>query len=596
MFRIRKIFDNVAPGNRDAINQVAAILRAQFPNARVEEIEKLNPQLINPLKYKYRSILLVAEDGMGKVKGFAMLLHFPDIDIVYLELISAAPTGTGGGIGGALYERAREEARSLDVWGLFFECSVDDDTKISDPAILKQNKARLRFYERYGARPIINNAYASPVKTGDQDLYYLVFDDLGQGIELEGKRTRKIVRAILERKYGDVIPARQIESVVKSFTDDPTRLRAYQYLRRKSPPKREPVHRQIALIVNEGHDIHHVKERGYVEAPVRISVIVHQLDKTQLFTRIEPRRSQEKLIKEVHDRRYVDYLHHACNTLPLGKSIYPIIFPTRNIERPPKDIELQVGYYCMDTFTPLNRNAYQAARGAVDCAVTGAEELLKGYHLAYALVRPPGHHAERRAFGGFCYFNSAAVAANYLSRYGKVAVLDVDFHHGNGTQDIFYQRSDVLTISIHGDPHFAYPHFAGFTDEHGDGEGKGFNINFPLPEDTTVKRYQQTLAKALKKIEKFNPAYLVICLGLDTAKDDPTGTWTFQARDFAENGRMIGSLNLPILIVQEGGYRTRTLGRNTRHFFMGLAKMHSTHHAGKNVKIARREIKNHENS
>ena len=575
MFRIRKIFDAVAPSNRETVDEVLAILRAQFPNARPVEFERLPEQLTDPLKYRYRSVLLVAEDGVGRVKGFAMLLHLTDIDVVYLELISTAPDGMGGGVGGALYERVREEALSLNALGVFFECSVDDPEVIDDAAVLAQNVARLKFYERYGARPLINNVYASPVKPGDKDLYYLVFDGLGQGTELDRRTARTVVRAILDRKYGDLLPKAQIDEVVRSFRDDPVQLRALRYVvpsRVRHDPR---LHRGIALVVNEGHDIHHVKDRGYVEAPVRLSAILSRIERTGLFTRVAPRRAAEKWIKAVHDHKYVDYLRHACAQLPPGKSIYPIIFPIRNNLRPPKDFELQVGYYCMDTFTPLNRNAYLAARGSVDCALTGAEELLKGYSLAYALVRPPGHHAERRAFGGFCYFNSSAVAANYLSQFGRVVVLDVDFHHGNGTQDIFYHRADVLTISIHGDPHFAYQHFAGFADERGVGDGDGYNINYPLPERTSVERYQRTLEDAMRRIRRFRPAYVVLALGLDTAKDDPTGTWTLKAQDFERNGRIIGALEQPILVVQEGGYRTSTLGTNARHFFAGLSEAHS---------------------
>lgn len=572
MIRIRKIYDDTSAANRDAIAQAQVILRKQFPRARPVDLEKLPKQLHDPVQYRYRSILFVAESVTGKVKGFAVMLHMPDLGIAYLELISAAPGRTGGGIGSVLYEWLREEARSLGVQGLFFECSVDDPAFVTDPVLLKQNITRLRFYERYGARPIMNNDYACPVHPGDEDLYYLMYDTLGSEAPLRLKNMRKIVRGILDRKYGDLLDPAQIEAVTLSFKDDPIALRPPKYKQHTTAqsPREKSTGKGIALIVNEAHSIHHVRDRGYVEAPVRIPVIMQELEKTQLFTHVKPRKTPLRLIKQVHDADFIDYLHRACERLPLGKSIYPIIFPTRNITRPPEDIELEVGYYCMDTFTPLNSNAYLAAHGAVDCAVTGAASLLEGYRLAYALVRPPGHHAERRAFGGFCYFNSAAVAAEYLSAYGRIAILDVDFHHGNGTQDIFYTRADVLTLSIHGDPRFAYPHFAGFKDEHGEGAGEGFNINFPLPESITVEQYQQTLAKALKHIRTYRPAYLIISLGLDTAKADPTGSWTLRANDFAVNGRMIGALGLPTLIVQEGGYRTRTLGINARHFFEGL--------------------------
>ena len=577
MIRIRKINDDTSAANRDAIAQAQAIMRKQFPGARTSDVDKLPLQLHDPMQYRYRSILFVAENLAGKVKGFAMLLHMPDLGIAYLELISAAPGRTGGGIGGMLYEWVREEARSIGVQGLFFECSVDDPALVSNPELLKQNAIRLRFYERYGVRPIINNDYASPVHPGDEDIYYLMYDALGGDAPLRLKPLRKMVRGILERKYGDLLEPAQIDFVVRSFKDDPAQLRAPKYKSRAAPPasRKKQRGKGIALLVNETHSIHHVRDRGYVEAPVRVPVIMQELDKTGLFTRIKPRKTPLRSIKRVHDADYVDYLRRACARLPAGKSIYPIIFPIRNILRPPEDIELEVGYYCMDTFTPLNGNAYMAAHGAVDCAVTGAATLLEDYRLAYALVRPPGHHAERRAFGGFCYFNSAAVATDYLSAYGRVAVLDVDFHHGNGTQDIFYERADVLTVSIHGDPRFAYPHFAGFKDERGMGAGEGFNINYPLPENCTVERYQRTLATALKQIRAFRPAYLVLSLGLDTAKADPTGTWALRADDFTVNGRMIGALGLPTLIVQEGGYRTRTLGINARHFFEGLWAGHN---------------------
>ncbi|MFA5701138.1 MAG: histone deacetylase family protein, partial [Desulfuromonas sp.] len=188
----------------------------------------------------------------------------------------------------------------------------------------------------------------------------------------------------------------------------------------------------------------------------------------------------------------------------------------------------------------------------------------------YALVRPPGHHAEYKAFGGFCYFNSAAVAAQYLSKFGRVALLDIDYHHGNGQQMIFYQRSDVLTVSLHGHPRFAYPYFCGFGEEVGEHEGKGYNLNLPLPEMLNFEEYSKALHKGLKRIRRHQPVYLLICLGLDTAKGDPTGTWSFTAKDFAALGRTLGQMQLPTLVLQEGGYNNRSLGVNARNFFSGL--------------------------
>jgi acetoin utilization deacetylase AcuC-like enzyme len=208
----------------------------------------------------------------------------------------------------------------------------------------------------------------------------------------------------------------------------------------------------------------------------------------------------------------------------------------------------------------------------VDATLTAAGCLLKGYRTAYALVRPPGHHAERKVFGGFCYFNSTAIAANYLSRYGKVAVIDIDYHHGNGTQDIFYERCDVLTISLHGRPRFTYPYFSGYSQEKGAGAGLGYNVNYPLPQELDGPEYLAVLERAVGRIRRFKPAFLVVALGLDPAKGDPTGSWSLKAGDFEQNGAMLASLDLPTLVVQEGGYRVRSLGINARRFFEGLIR------------------------
>jgi acetoin utilization deacetylase AcuC-like enzyme/GNAT superfamily N-acetyltransferase len=572
MFRIRRVHDDITPANKEAIAQVQEILRTQFHLLSQRDIAKLPEQLRNPLKYRFRSILFVTEGLKGRITGFALLFHEPALKFCYLDYISAAERRTGGGIGGALYERVREEALDLNSVGLFFECLPDDPSLSKDPLILKQNAARLRFYERYGARPIINTRYETPLKPGDDNPPYLVYDGLGQGEGLPLEAARQIVRAVLERKYKGVCPPSYVDMVVESFQDDPVRLREPRYIKKAPlPPRRAiPVDKQIVLVINDRHLIHHVEELGYVESPVRIDTILKELDKTGLFNKIAPRHFSERYIKTVHDGQFVDYFKKVCAGLAPGQSIYPYVFPIRNIARPPKELPVRAGYYCIDTFTPINGNAFLAAKRAVDCALTAAEQILEGYRLAYALVRPPGHHAERRSFGGFCYFNSAAIAAQYLSAYGRVAILDIDYHHGNGAQNIFYQRPDVLTTSIHGHPSFAYPYFSGFADEKGAGAGKGFNINIPLPEKIDGRRYYQVLSEAVKRITRFRPQFLIVPLGLDTAREDPTGSWSLEADDFEAVGRMIGSLRLPTLVVQEGGYDTRVLGINARRFFTGL--------------------------
>ncbi len=568
-FVIRKIYDATTRGNREALERVIEIAHQQIEEPHEEGIQKILGQLQDPMRYGYRAILFVAQRGTGSFEGFALLLHFPDLEFCFLEYISAAPGGTGRGVGSALYERVREEAEELGAEGVFFECLSDDAAVVEDPAELAQNRARLRFYERFGARPIAGTLYEKANESSDP---FLVFDGLGHETPLTRKRGRAIVRAILERKYGFMCTPAEIDAYVASFRDDPVRLRPPRYRRRRSAEKGvlAPRRRRIALVVNEKHDIHHVRERGYVEAPVRIRAILKAIEATGLFERIADREFGERPIAAVHDPEYARYLKRACARVPAGKSVYPYVFPIRNASRPPRDLPLRAGYYCIDTFTPLNANAYLAARGAVDCALTAAECVLEGHRFAYALVRPPGHHAERGNFGGFCYFNSAAVAAERLSRLGRVAVLDVDFHHGNGTQDIFWRRADVLTISIHGDPANTYPYFAGFADEVGEDDGRGFNWNLPLRDGIGGERYRRALREALERVREFAPAYLVVALGLDPAKGDPTGSWLLGAADFRKNGELIAALDLPTLVVQEGGYRTRSLGAHARAFFTGL--------------------------
>ena len=571
MFRIRKIHDAVSPANRDMVDQIKGILTEQFPLATKKEIDKLPGQLEDPVRHRYVSNIFVAEDARNHIRGFALMLYFTDLKFCYLEYISTAPGQTGGGIGSVLYERVREEAIARKAIGLIYEVLPDEPHLCLYPELLKQNIARLRFYERYGARPILNSAFKDPVKSEENDLFFLVLDDLGRDAKISRLAMHRIVRAILVRKY-DTVDEEYLKRVQNTFQDNPIKLREPRYSKGNPVVSLKNPSIEIPVVVNTGHDIHHVKDRGYVEAPVRINSIQKELAKLKMFKYIKPRRTPARLITTVHDKEFVNYIRKICANIPPGKSTYPVVFPVRNHTRPPKDLEIRAGYYCIDTFTPINHNAYLAARGAVNCAVTAADEIIGGKPFAYALVRPPGHHAERRAIGGFCYFNSAAIAANYLSNFGRVAVLDIDFHHGNGMQDIFYNRRDVLTVSIHGHPNEAYPFFSGFEDEIGEGQGKGFNINYPLPKKISSERYRITLKRALHKIQHFEPVHLVLSLGLDTAKNDPTGSWQLSSEDFHQNGILIGATGLATLIVQEGGYNNRNLGINARHFFSGLVE------------------------
>ncbi|MEW6665450.1 MAG: acetylpolyamine amidohydrolase [Thermodesulfobacteriota bacterium] len=573
MLRIRRIFDDLLPMDKRAVDQVQRILREQFPDLSTEDIEKLPDQLRNPLKYRFRSVLLVAEGLRGNVKGVAILQHEPNLRFCYLDLLSAAKPGMGRGIGSALYERVREESIRMGAIGLFFECVPDDPKLCDSPELLAENRARLRFYERYGARPIANTAYETPIETGPSCPPHLMYDNLGKTTLLSRSSARRIVRAILERKYGQMCPPGYIDMVVKSFKDNPVSVGEPRYARQAAGLQVKPtgaVERQIVVAVSDKHEIHHMHERGYVESPVRVKAILREIEPAGIFERIPIRRFSERYIRAVHDPGYVSYLKKVCSRLEPGVSLYPYVFPIRNKARPPRELPLRAGYYCVDTFTPINRNVFIAARRAVDCALTVATKILEGHRLGYALVRPPGHHAERAAFGGFCYFNSAAVVAQYLSGYGKAAVLDLDYHHGNGTQDIFYRRSDVLTVSIHGDPHVAYPYFSGFKDERGEGEGMGYNLNVPLPEHTTPQRYKEALAKVMGRIARFQASFLVVTLGLDTGRGDPTGSWLMKPRDFRDCGRLVGALHRPTVVIQEGGYRIRSLGVNARSFFSGL--------------------------
>ncbi|MBM3934096.1 MAG: histone deacetylase family protein [SAR202 cluster bacterium] len=328
--------------------------------------------------------------------------------------------------------------------------------------------------------------------------------------------------------------------------------------------------RLFGLVVSDGHEVHRVRDRDYKETPQRLRALLAGVEAMPIWDRLPLRQFGEDPILAVHDSAFFRFMGDVINCLEPGEELLPSIVPIRNRDRLPADLTLQAPYYSLDTFTPITRNGYVTARKSVDCALTAAEAMLDGARAAYALIRPPGHHAEHRYFGGYCYFNSLAVAANYLSRRGKVAVFDLDYHHGNGQQEIFYRRNDVLTMSIHGHPSVAFPYFSGFEDETGTGAGEGFNLNVPLMEGVDGDAYRRALDRLVRRAEEFGPACIVVALGLDTARNDPAGTWLLRAEDFRRNGQAIGAFRLPTLVVQEGGYHLRTLGVNARSFFEGL--------------------------
>ncbi len=574
-FNIRRVHDDILPKNQERIQKCGDILVSQIPTCSEREKNRLLHCLRDPIAFGFRSVLLVAERQSSLI-GFAVLMHNPKAGFTYLDFLCAAPGKTSGGIGGILYQRCREESLALKVCGLFFEVWSDDPELLlpQDKDKLEQNVARLRFYERFGARPIIGTRWDRPSHQKDIPVTHLCYDGLSADNPLKLTQGKAVVRAILEQKYADTVDQATIDNVVESMGDDPVKLREPRYIKKRvALPKIDYFHDpQIVMVVNEDHEKHEVHDRGYHETPVRINAIKEALSGGNLVRQIESRKWNDKYITVVHTPDYHRFLQEI--SVAVGeKSIYPDVFPLRNHHRQPKNPIHRAGWFCIDTFTPLNALAINAARNAVNCSLTAADEILQGrYRLAYALVRPPGHHAESRVFGGYCYYNNCAIAASYLlEQVPRIAIIDIDYHHGNGQQEIFYRRQDVLTVSIHGDPLVSYPFYTGFVDETGEGSGVGFNLNIPLPEKIDGPAYRRHgLEPAFDKIREFNPTILIVALGLDTAKADPTGTWMLNEKDLFINGQSIGELGLPTLVIQEGGYRIRTLGTNARNFLEGL--------------------------
>jgi acetoin utilization deacetylase AcuC-like enzyme len=319
------------------------------------------------------------------------------------------------------------------------------------------------------------------------------------------------------------------------------------------------------------------KRVPYLENPDRMDRILAALKKTDWAELIEPTDFGLDLILAVHDADYINFLASAwdewrasdpeVDAAPESFAFLPATFALRRHPHKPTTLLGKAGYYLMDLSACIVAATYQAALSSANCALSGAKFILESSTVnrpsfAFALCRPPGHHAGKDYAAGYCFINNASVAANYLSSKGKVALLDIDYHAGNGTQDIFYERADVLTVSIHGDPEFEYPHYAGFADETGAGVGLGFHRNFPLPAGTDDEKYLSALDEAISMIRNFAPKYLVVSAGMDTYDGDPLGKFKLSRDGIREIGKRIAALNLPSLTVMEGGYANEALGEN----------------------------------
>lgn len=292
------------------------------------------------------------------------------------------------------------------------------------------------------------------------------------------------------------------------------------------------------------------------DKPERIEAIRNLLEKNG-FLIDEPRDYHCSHLFSVHNLEYVEWLKQKSGVVPNHKEYFPEVFGHDKM---------------FDTGTPVTSGCYTAAMASVSAALNCVDELLDGEELTYALCRPPGHHAGTATGGGYCYFNNAAIATRHYQKHtnGYVAILDIDFHHGNGTQEIFYYDDTVLYVSIHGDPKVFYPWISGNVWEIGSGAGEGFNVNFPLEGGTQGTEYMKTLNQALQEIDDFSPDMLVLSLGLDTHTEDKVGHFKLRDEDFKVMGKLIGEIDAPKLIVQEGGYDPAANARSILNFVKAI--------------------------
>lgn len=314
----------------------------------------------------------------------------------------------------------------------------------------------------------------------------------------------------------------------------------------------------------------------YAEVPQRALTIHKAVAAARLGDISTPGDFGMEPIMAVHQHDMLTFLQTAYERIEMEAGLTVAIPGTFRLgikpRHKPVSIWGQLGTYCFDTSSPIFAQTWQTAYWSAQTALsTAALVRVGGERLAYALCRPPGHHAASDMYGGFCYLNNAAIAAQWLVDEGqRVAILDLDFHHGNGTQAIFYGRADVFTCSIHADPLHEYPYFWGFADEYGAGAGINHNFNLPLPLGTEEARYLTAVAETLRRIRAFVPDSLIISFGADTVAGDPVGGFKLTVASYGRIGAAIAALDLPTIVVQEGGYHLEHLGPCVVAFLQGI--------------------------
>jgi acetoin utilization deacetylase AcuC-like enzyme len=317
------------------------------------------------------------------------------------------------------------------------------------------------------------------------------------------------------------------------------------------------------------------------EVPARADHVLAELQRRQLGAVLEPLAFDEAALTAIHSPRYLNFLATAweqwvaLDAANADKDILPSVWPTRTFrtDKEPDNFAAKVGLYSFDAGTPFTRGTWVAARTGAHCALSAAERIVQGDRAAFALSRPPGHHAGADFFGGYCFLNNAALAAQHLRDAGleRVAILDVDYHHGNGTQAIFYDRPDVFFASIHGDPRTEYPFYLGYADEFGSGAGEGANLNLPLPRGTDYANWADALETALTAITRFGADALVVSLGVDTFEGDPISGFALRTDDYLRIGERLHRAGLPTVFVFEGGYAVDAVGVNAVNVLQGFA-------------------------